>query len=248
MDMNEGLNFETSDLAYKSLSKLGGVASLIVALLTLLEVVVLAFYPQPGTVESWFKLFQSNKLIGILDYWGLEIIMYLLFILVFLAIYVVLRKINKSLMAIAITLALLGIGIFLATNNPFSMLSLSNQYALATSEAGRSTILAAGQAMLANTSQRAVGGFNMGLFLVSVAGLIISLVMFKSVSFSKATANIGVLAYGLSLTDYLREALTSSAFVTLLVIVPYTLLLMVWFVLVGLRLYELGSKETVESR
>lgn len=92
----------------------------------------------------------------------------------FLALYVVLRKANKGLMAIAMIFALLGIGIFLATNNPFSMLSLSNQYAAATTDVERSTYLAAGQAMLANTNQRAVGGFNTGLFLVSAAGLIVS--------------------------------------------------------------------------
>jgi hypothetical protein len=246
--MNQVLNSETTDSAYKSLYKLGGAASLMVAVLTLSEVVILAFYPQPGTVDSWFILFQSNKLIGLLDYWGLEILMYLLFILVFLAIYVVLRKTNKGLMAIAITLALLGIGIFLATNNPFSMLSLSNQFAAATTDMERSAFLAAGQAMLANTSQRAISGFNMGLFLVSVAGLIISSVMFQSNSFSRASAYVGVLAFGLSLTDYLREALTSSALVTLLVIIPYTLLLVIWFVLVGIRLYQLGHKDTVASR
>jgi len=53
-------------------------------------------------------------------------------------------------MAIAMTFALLGVGIFFATNNPFSMLSLSDQYAAATTNAQRSTILAAGQAVLAN--------------------------------------------------------------------------------------------------
>jgi hypothetical protein len=246
--MNQVLNSETTDAAYKSLYKLGGAASLIVAVLTLSEVVILAFYPQPSTLDSWFILFQSNKLIGLLDYWGLEILMYLLFILVFLAIYVALRKTNKGFMAIAITLALLGIGIFLATNNPFSMLSLSNQFAAATTDMERSAFFAAGQAMLANTNQRAVGGFNMGLFLVSVAGLIISSVMFQSNSFSRTTAYVGVLAYALSLTDYLREALTSSALITLLVIIPYTLLLVIWFVLVGIRLYQIGHKDTVESR
>ena len=170
--MNQVTNAETADSAYKSLYKLGGVAALIVVVLTLGEVIGLAFYPQPGTVSDWFMLFQSNRIIGLLDFWGLEVPMYAMFTLVFLALYVVLRKANEGRMAIALTFALLGIGIFFATNNPFSMLSLSNQYAAATTDAQRSTFLAAGQAVLANTNQRAVGGFNMGLFLVSVAGLI----------------------------------------------------------------------------
>ncbi|HYG58219.1 MAG TPA: DUF4386 family protein [Symbiobacteriaceae bacterium] len=231
---------DATEPAYESLYKLGGVAALIAAALTLSEVVVLALYPPPGTINGWFTLFQTNKLLGLLDLWGLELLMYIAFIAVFLALYLVLRKANQGLMAIATILALLGIGIFLATNNPFSMLSLSNQYAAAATDVERSMLLAAGQALLANTSQRAIGGFNMGLFLVSIAGLIASSVMLLSNAFQKATAYIGILANALSLADYLRQALTSSAVVALLVILPNALLLITWFVLVGRRLYQLG--------
>ena len=154
----------TADPAYKSLYKLGGVAAIIVAVLTLVEVVIFTFYPQPGTISGWFMLFQSNRLIGLMDFWGLEVPMYVMFTLVFLALYAALRKIDEGILLIALTFALLGIGIFFATNNPFSMLSLSNQYAAVVTDAERSTLQAAGQAVLANTNQRAVGGFNMGPF------------------------------------------------------------------------------------
>jgi hypothetical protein len=234
---------EIADSAYNNLYRLGAVAAFFVVALTLGEVVGLAFYPQPSTVKDWFTLFQEDRIIGLLDFWGLEVPMYAMFTFVFLAFYVVLRKANKSLMAIAITFALLGTGIFFATNNPFSMLSLSNQYAAATSDVDRSTFLAAGQAILTNTNQRAVGGFNMGLFLVSVAGLIVSWVMLQSKSFSKTTAYWGILANSLSLADYLREALTQSETVALLVILPGALCLIVWYILVGRRLYQLGCFE-----
>jgi hypothetical protein len=239
----QAANSETADPAYKSLYKLGGVAAFLVGVLTLGEVIGFAFYPQPGTVSDWFMLFQGNKIIGLLDFWGLEVLMYIMFTIVFLALYVALRKANESWMAIALTFALLGIGIFFATNNPISMLSLSNQYAAATTDAQRSTFLAAGQALLTNTNQRAVGGFNMGFFLVSFAGLIISSVMLWSNYFSRLIAYIGILAFALSLADYLRQALTSSVIITLLVILPNVLFLVVWFVLVGRRLYRLGRGE-----
>ena len=180
--MNQVTHAETADFAYKSLYKLGGAAALIVVVLTLSEVIGLTFYPQPSTVSGWFMLFQSNRIIGLLDF-------------------------------------------------------------AAATDAQRSTFLAAGQAMLANTNQRAVGGFNMGLFLVSVAGLMVSSVMLQSNSFSRLTAYVGILANGLSLADYLREALTSSATVALLVILPSALFLMIWFALVGRRLYQLGRLE-----
>jgi hypothetical protein len=241
--INQVTNAQTADSAYESLYKLGGAAALIVVVLTLSEVIGHTFYPQPVTVSGWFMLFQSNRIIGLLDFWGLEVPMYIMFAMVFLALYVVLRRANESRMRIAVSFALLGAAVFLATNNPFSMLSLSNQYAAATTDTQRSTFLAAGQAILANTNQRAVGGFNLGLFLVSVAGLIASSVMFQSDSFSRLTAYIGILANGLSLADYLRQALTPSETIALLVILPNALFLVIWYVLVGRRLLQLGRLE-----
>jgi hypothetical protein len=235
---------ETVDPAFTSLYKLGGMAALIVAALTLAEVVGFTFYPQPGTVSEWFLLFQSNRILGFLDFWGLEVLMYMMFPPVFLALYVALRKASESWMAIALTFALLGTGIFFATNNPFTMLSLSHQYATAATDAQRATFLAAGQTVLASTGQRAVGGFNLGLFLVSVAGLIISSVMRRGNPFSRSTAYVGILAFALSLADYLRQALTSSMIITLLVILPNVLFLVIWFLLVGRRLYQLRRLET----
>jgi hypothetical protein len=143
-------------------------------------------------------------------------------------------------MAIAFTLAQVGIAVFFATNNPFSMLSLSRQFAAATTDTDRSALLAAGEALLANTGQRAVGGFNIGLLFVSLAGLIVSLVMRRATSFRTLTAYVGVLTFGLSLADYLRQAFTSSAIIALLLIVPNALFVVIWFILVGRRLSQLG--------
>jgi len=213
---------------------------LIVAFLTVAEVVAFAFFPQPSTISGWFILFQANPIIGLLEFWGLEVPTYVMFAMVFLALYVVLRKDNESGMATAFTLALLGIAVFFATTNPFSMLSLSRRFAAATTDANRSALLAAGEALLANTNQRAIGGFNMGLLLVSIAGLIVSSVMLTATAFRRLTAYIGILTWGLSLADYIRQALTSSVVFALLLILPGAFLLVIWFVLVGRRLWQLG--------
>ncbi|HEY3475692.1 MAG TPA: DUF4386 family protein [Anaerolineales bacterium] len=240
---NQITGSDSADPAWQALYTLAGVAALLAAVLTLSEVIVFAFYPQPGTIRDWFMRFQSNPLLGLVNFWGLEVPMYLMFALVFLALYVLLRNADEGRMAIAITLALLGLGIFLATNNPFSMLSLSRQYAAAATGSEREMLLAAGQALLASTGQRAVGGFNLGLFLVSLAGLIVSSVMLRSHVFGRWTAYLGLLAHALSLADYLRQALTSSAMVALLVILPNALFLVIWYVSLGRRLYQLGQLE-----
>ena len=240
--VNQVTNAETSDTRWKGLYKVGGGAALVAAVLLATEIVIFTVWPLPGTVIGYFTLFQSNRLIGLLDFYLLEFLAYVLFIPVFLAIYVALRRANESYMALATTLAIMGIGIFLATNNPFSMLSLSDQYAAATTDAQRSLFLAAGQAMLANTNQRAVEGFNMGFLLLSVAGLMVSAVILRSNSFSKLTAYVGVLAFAISLADYFRFAFVPESVLLLLIIaITSGLLLLIWLVLIGRRLFQLGQ-------
>jgi len=232
---------ECIEAADITLFKYGGVAALIAALMTLGEVISQGVSPLPGTVVDWFDLFQQNRIFGIVQFWGLEVVMYIMFVIVFLALYAALKKVDRNRLTIAITFAFIGIGIFLATNNPFAMLSLSDQYAAATTEAQQSIFVAAGQALLANTNQRVVGGFNMALFLVSIAGLIISTVMLRSQSFGRRIACVGMAANALSLFDYLRQALTSSEIVAVLVILPNAIFLIVWYVMIYRRLYRLDS-------
>jgi hypothetical protein len=234
--LNEGSGFE-----YRSLYRIGGAAAIIAAALTLCEVVVFAIHPQPDSVHEWFKLIQANPVIGWLDLWGLELLMYAVFIPFFIALYAALRKTDPGLMLIALAAAMLGIGIFFATNNPSAMLSLSHQHAAAATDAQRSVFLAAGQALLAHTGQRAVGGVNMGLFLVSAAGLIASGAMLSHDAFGKRTAYAGILANGLALADYVRAALTSSVVAALIVILFNVLFLVVWFLSVGRALHRLGQ-------
>jgi len=236
--MNQATN--TGSPNYRTLYRLGGVAALIVVGVTLAEVVGFSLHPQPSTVGDWFALLQESPLTGLLGFWGLEVPMYAMFTVTFVALYAKLKETNPSLMAIALALALLGIGVFFATNNPFSMLSLSRQYATATTDAQRAALLAAGQAVLANTGQRAVGGFNTGLFLLSVAGLMVSWVMRRSAAFGQAAGRVGLVTYGLSLADYVRQAVTSSEVIALLVILPNVLFLAIWYVMVSRRLYKLG--------
>jgi hypothetical protein len=232
-----------SSAAFARLFRAGGAAALAAAALTLGEVLALAVFPPPDTVSGWFELFRTKPVVGFLDFWGLEIPMYVMFALVFLALYAALKQSDQSRMAIVITLALLGVGIFLATNNPFSMLSLSSRHAAASTDAERSAYLAAGQALLTGTGQRAVGGFNIGLFLVSIAGLLVATVMLRAHAFSRATAWVGIFAHALSLADYLRQALTSSEIFVLLMVLPNALLLIIWYVMVGRGLLRPGGVE-----
>jgi len=233
---------ENVDSNWKDLYKIGGIAAIIAAVLIPIEIIVLTIWPLPTTVTGYLTLFQSNNLIGLIDAYLLEVIAYVLMVPMFLAIYLALKRVSGGSMMLATTLAIMGITVFLATNNPFSMLALSRQYAAATTEAQKSVIVAAWQAILVNTNQRAVGGFNMGFFLISVGGLLASAVMLRSNIFSKATAYAGILAFAISLSDYVRIIVAPSALtLTVMIALGSAVFLIIWLILVGRRLFQISS-------
>lgn len=233
---------EYEESKWKGLYKIGGISAILAAVLLLIEIIVFTIWPQPGTVIGYFTLFQSNKLIGLIDFYLLEFIAYILFVPMFLALYVALKRCNGSYMIIALSLSVLGVAIFLATNNSFSMLSLSNQYMAATTEAQKSIMLAAGQTMLVNTGQRAFGGFNTSFLLISIAGIIVSAIMLRSDNFGRNTSYVGIFAFAISLAEYVRMIIVPSELTLLLIIAILSgVFLMIWLVLVGLNLIKLSN-------
>ncbi len=245
---SEGIN-DIKNERWKTLYKIGGAAAILAAVLLLIEIIVFTIWPQQTTAIAYFTLFRSNRLIGLLDFYLLEMLAYILFVPIFLAIYFAIRKNTESYMILGMTFAIIGIAIFLSTNNPFSLLSLSDQYWAATTEAQKSVLLSVGQTIIANTGQRAVGGFNMGFLLVSIAGLITSCVMLKSPIFSRLTAYVGIIAFVISLVDYLRIIFIPSVTIILLIIAVLSgILLLIWLFLVGRSLLKLSKNPpTVEN-
>lgn len=235
------------DSRYRSLCRVGGVGAWAVVVLTVSEVVFFILYPQPATTGEWFSLFRQQPLVGILDFWGLELPMYAMFVLVFLALYAVLEVESRSAMTVVLAFALIGAAVFFATNNPFSMLTLSRQHALAATDVERSALRAAGHAVLAATNQRAVGGFNVALLFITIAGVVTSVVMLRTGAFGRVPGIVGIIAHSFSLADYIRQAATSSAVIALLVIVPGALLVAIWFAAVGIRLWRFGSEGPTAS-
>lgn len=69
--INNAIDAETR---WKDIYRVGGVATIAAAVLFLIEIIVFIIWPQPTTVINYFTLFRSNKLIGLLDFYLLEII------------------------------------------------------------------------------------------------------------------------------------------------------------------------------
>jgi hypothetical protein len=253
--MNQISNAKSLDSGWKSLYRVGGVAALIAGVLfrrnIAAEIGLFSKQPAPVTVSDWFALLQSNRLLGLAYLNVFDLVNYALVGLMFLALYAVLRRANKSYVAIAATLGCLGVAVYLASNTAFSMLALGDQYAAATTEAQRSTLLAAGQALLALNrfsspgAHPGTGGY-VSLLLIAVAGTITSAVMLRSDVFNRATAYVGILAGAFDLAYCIAFAFiptVDSDLLALCFIPAAGLFLAIWHILVGWRLYRLG-KET----
>lgn len=251
---------ETAAPGTTALARVGGGAALLAGILFRrnfgAEVALFSAIPQPDTVADWFALLQSHRLLALLYLNLVDLANYLLLALVFVALYAVLRRTAPASMAVALTLGLLGIAIFLATNTAFSMVALSARYAAATTAVERSRLLAAGQTALALNRFGMPGGHPgsggwLSLLLVATAGLITAIVMLRSPRFNTAAAVAGIVAALLDLAYgglYVLLPAVDPEQLALLFIPAAGLCLMVWHILLGSALLRLGRSEGPDPR
>ena len=224
------------DHGWKPLFKLGGVSALMMVGIIIVQMIVFMSAPPPyeGGAAAWFTLFQNNKIIGLIDF-ELLMIIYVFFSLpITLALYVLLRRVSPSFTAIYIVLSLIGIMSFIAARPAFEMLSLSNGYAAASTDAERAVYLSAGETLLAVFHGTA---FQVSYILGSLGGLIISLVMLKTDVFSKTTAYLRIAS---SVFDFGLYVPVIGMYISIFSV----LFLFIWDILVARRLFQLGRNES----
>jgi hypothetical protein len=231
---NNNNNSSKSTYTWQTLHRLGGVSALAVLVLIPIQMVVFLVWPPPSSVIGWFALFQDNAFVGLLDMDLLLIVDYLLLMGVFSALWACLRRANESLLAIALILQLVATATYLASTVAFEMLTLSNQYATATTYAERSIFLAAGQAMLTTWQGTA---FDVSYVLSGLALLIVSAVMLRSRVFSRAAAYVGLSAGVLALVP--PTAGIIGIVFSLVSLVP----MVIWLALIARRLLRSGPLE-----
>jgi hypothetical protein len=243
---------DSSGYDWTNLYKAGGLAALVAGVLFRrnLSAEIGLFSPRkaPVAVGDWFELLQSDRLLGLAYLNVFDLVNYILVLLMFVSLFVALRRDNRSSMAVATTLGIVGIAVYLASNTALSMLSLSDQYAVATVDAQRASLLGAGQAMLAlnrfsNPGAHPGAAGYMSLLLIALAGLITSVIMLRGHTFNRVTAIAGILASALDLAycaAYVLVAKTDTELLATLFIPAAGLFLMIWHIMVGWRLYQLG--------
>ena len=229
---NQLTDAETADSRWNWLYRVGGAAVLISVVLIPISIIDYIAWPPPSTAIDSFTLFQNNRLAGLMSLDLMYLVGNVLAIPILLALYVALRRASESFMAIATALGFVGIVALFASRPAFDMLYLSEQYAAATTDAQRAMFLAAGEAMLAIFNGTA---FHLHYIFGAIALLIVSFVMLRSNVFSKATAYVGIIANVLVFGLYVPKI---GIVLSIISVFPF---LLMWYILIARRLFQLGQ-------
>jgi hypothetical protein len=238
--------FGESDASeWNYLCRIGGIAGLILIFYSLATIVqLLVLGGQPATAAEAFKLLQRDRIVGLLRLDLPTVVAMPLYYLLFLGLFAALRRTDRANATLSTSLAFVGVTLLLATPTALSMISLSQKYATATTEATRNQLLAAGEAILAADIWHGTGAI-MGGILVQSGAVLISMVMLRGSVFSRTTAYLGILMHGLDLAHIVFGLFLPVAGVVLMAIAGP--LYPVWLFLVGRTLLQLPAKGSSSS-
>ncbi len=170
--------------------RVAGWAALASLGLTFVQVWVYVQWPPPESVEGFYALFADNPFLGLLSLDLLFIVNNVLVLLVYLGLFLVLRRRSPSAVTIGLLLGSVGVAAYMASNTGFEMMSLAHAYETADA-AGRTVLLGAGEATLAVFTGTA---FDIYYVLNAIALLLFAGAVFASDRFSRATGVWGLIA------------------------------------------------------
>ncbi len=194
----------------KSFFTIGWMAALLQLISIVTYSVILAVLgPKPTSAEQYFALQQSDPLGALLR--GDFLLLFLIggYFGTFPALYLTLKKVNPAAALFATLFTFVAVTVCFATESTFALRHLAEQFAVALTDAQRSQLLSAGEAVIASDMWNSSGAYVSG-FLLQGGGVIISLVMLRSRDFSKVTAVAGLLGNAFDLVQHLLHPFAPS--------------------------------------
>jgi hypothetical protein len=243
--IDEFFQIKNSEKQWKSIYIFGGIATLLGLTGISLDVVIgninggnLSALPQ--TAIDRFAQFNDNKFEGLYHLDLLNIIVQMILIPSYYALYAVHRNVNKAYGFLALIVFLFGSVIMVANNTALPMLELSNKFFSTTIESQKSLYAAAGESMLAQGAHGSAGIF-LGFFIPNISNLIMSIVMLKGRVFSKTNSWIGIIGSILMMMYVILVNFgTGVENMATAFAMPGGLLLMAWMIMFTIRLLKLG--------
>lgn len=117
------------------------------------------------------------------------------------------------------------------------------EYAVATTDLERVSLVAAGQGMLSVGQSHTPGTFT-AFLLADLAGIMMSVVMLRGKAFARINALLGIVGFALLLVfEVLASFVSGLDSAAWVIVMAGGLLITVWYVLLALRLFGLGNTE-----
>jgi hypothetical protein len=249
LNLKQTVDYDKVESSWKGLYRLGGIAAFIALVGTLLDISI-TFIPGWGaavdtkTAIDWFVQFQENVLLGLRNLDLLNIIISIISIPMFCALYAAHLRVQKDYALLALVLFIAGTIIFIANNAALPMLALSSKYAAA-SETQKALLAAAGEAILVSGEHGSPGAF-IGFMLSTAANLTMAYVVLSGKVFSRATAYVGFIGFALLMIYTIAITFVSkSSHVIMLLAMPGGLLAMAWNIMVAKKLLHLSKKSSI---
>lgn len=190
-------------------------------------------WPPPESTEGFFELLLDKPMRGLISLDVLYIVSNALMYLVYLALAVVLWRVSRSAVVIALAFCVVGIAAFMSSARAVEMFTLAHAYADADAET-RTALLATGDGMLATWAGT---GYDIYYYFTFVTLAVLAVLMLRSSIFSPATAVWGLVSAALmSVPTNFGQVGMAFAMASL---APFS----VFAFLVGKRLLQLGSPQ-----
>ncbi len=234
---------EYSDL--KTLYRVGAIASILQLVTIFSYALIVAILGMRVTSAEAFFLIQESS------YWAsLFRVDFLLMILVglylgnFPALVVSLWRVNPITTMFAGLFTLAAVTVSFAGEATFGLLHLGESYVAASSDLERSQLVAAGDALLAGGWWNSTGSYVTGILLQG-GGVMISIVMLSSSSFSKITAWAGLIGNGFDLLQHLISPFAPgiSEYLSFAMI-----LYLIWYPMMARDLFRLAKNQTQDKK
>jgi hypothetical protein len=233
------LNFPT-DKPSRLLYKAGGWTSVLFLIYSFVSILIMVLLDggYPDSAIECFEMINENRFIALLRLDVVSIIVVPFYYLLFYSIYQTLKTDYKLIAKIALFCTLAGVTIFIAGLNITSILILSDKYHMTTSPEMKQHLLAACEGMLASDMWINTGAILRGILIESGA-IIFSVLMLKTLIFNKATGWVGLLTHGFDLLSIIIGIFYAPIKdIFIMVAGP---LYIVWFILIGMRLFKLSK-------
>lgn len=251
--IDEFFHIKNTEKQWDSIYRLGGQACTVALLGVLIDVAIgnitggnLSALPQ--TAVDRFAEFHNNRFLGLYNLDLLNIIIQIVLIPAYFALYAIHRDVNKAYGLLAMVVFLFGSVIMVANNTALPMLELSNKYYSTTVESQKSLYAAAGESMLAQGAHGSPAIF-LGFFIPNIANLIMSIVMLKGKVFGKLNSWTGIIGSILIMMYViLVNFVTGVENMATAFAMPGGLLLLAWMIMFTIKLFKPGHVASVEVK